>query len=472
MTIEISTLLAEVDEPTPRGIAAAVSMLIRTGELPPGARLPTVRDVAAALGVSPATVSHAWQALTGAGLVRSRGRAGTFVLEPATPWLTRRSRDLATRAPGHDATAVRLDLGSGLPDPLLLPDIRPSLERMAPSHATVSTYLQPPLLPELVPVLRDLWPYEPPALTVVDGALDGVQRALAEVTRFSDAVIVESPGFPLLLDLLARMNLRAVPVEMDAQGLEPQSFARALEARPTAVVLQPRAHNPTGVSMTRMRAEQLAAMLSAHEDLADCVVIEDDHAGAIAVAAPVSVGTHLPERTIRVLGFSKSHGPDLRIAALSGPARVVERLIAGRVLGPGWTSQMIQGVLVDLLTQREPVAQVRRARHTYWVRQRELTAALARLGVSLAPADGLNMWLPVADEQAAQVRLAAHGIRVSLGGAFLASEHRARADVVGATEPHRSGAGPFSGPHVRVSVGMLREDIPQVAATLAAAASG
>ncbi|NKY07322.1 GntR family transcriptional regulator, partial [Cellulomonas hominis] len=42
-----------VEDRSPRGIAAAVSRLVRSGELRPGDRLPTVRRLAADLGVSP-----------------------------------------------------------------------------------------------------------------------------------------------------------------------------------------------------------------------------------------------------------------------------------------------------------------------------------------------------------------------------------------------------------------------------------
>ncbi|WP_297082457.1 aminotransferase class I/II-fold pyridoxal phosphate-dependent enzyme [uncultured Demequina sp.] len=449
----IERIAAEIDEPTPRGIAAAISMLIRTGQIPPGTRLPTVRQIGARLGVSPATVSHAWQALHGAGLVQARGRAGTVVLEPPTPRLTGRSRGLAARASGSEPVAVRLDLAAGLPDPLLLPDIRPSLERTAPARATVSSYLQPPLLPELVPVLRDLWPYAPPALTVVDGAMDGVQRVLAEVSRFGDRVVVENPGFPLLLDLLSHMHLEAVPAEIDEHGIRPDALRAALGSRPCAVVLQPRAQNPTGASMTAERASELAAIVAKHPDARDTVVIEDDHSGAIAAASPVSLGSHVPARTARILGLSKSHGPDLRIAALSAPEALVDAVVAHRVLGPGWTSRLVQGVVLDMLTHEEPRRQVARARHEYYVRQRELAGALSDLGEPMRPADGLNTWLPVADERRAQVRLAAHGIRVSLGSAF---------DAAGP----RTAGGPDTGDHVRVSIGMLRDSIPDVAATL------
>lgn len=66
-----------IQEATPRGIAAGISRLITAGDLAPGDRLPTVRELAAELGVSPATVSHAWQTLAAAGLITSRGRSGS-----------------------------------------------------------------------------------------------------------------------------------------------------------------------------------------------------------------------------------------------------------------------------------------------------------------------------------------------------------------------------------------------------------
>ena len=95
-------VLAAIDEPTPRGIAAAVNRLIRGGRLVTGDRLPTVRDLARSLGVSPATVSEAWQALSAVGAIESRGRAGTFVRsteEPSRPVLDRRLPSERVRSP-------------------------------------------------------------------------------------------------------------------------------------------------------------------------------------------------------------------------------------------------------------------------------------------------------------------------------------------------------------------------------------
>ncbi|MGO4784974.1 aminotransferase class I/II-fold pyridoxal phosphate-dependent enzyme [Cryobacterium sp. W22_MBD10_FK3] len=344
--------LDEIEQATPAGIAAALGRLISSGRLAPGERLPTVRDLAGLLGVSPATVSHAWQALSSAGLIVSRGRSGTFVREQATRWLPARTQSLA----GHVSDA-RIDLSRGTPDPLLLPALGPALSRVS-QRAMTPSYQALPVIPELLTVLAGSWPYRCESITVVDGALDAVSRSLEQVARFGDRVIVEDPGFPPFFDLLDQMGIERLPVAVDAEGIVPAAFQAALSLSPAAVILQPRAHNPTGASMTADRAAELARLLAASPRAGQTVVIEDDHSGAISTSPDVSLGKWLPERVLHVRSYSKSHGPDLRIAALGGPAALVDRIVARRMLGPGWTSRMLQTILHELLTDGASMAQV------------------------------------------------------------------------------------------------------------------
>src|SRR5919197_5974374 len=96
---------------TARELAASVEARIRDGELAPGARLPTIRDLAATAGVSPMTVTTAYRELRRRGLVSAAGRRGTRVSErpplaqAVTPSIPTGARDLVT----------------GNPDPELLP---------------------------------------------------------------------------------------------------------------------------------------------------------------------------------------------------------------------------------------------------------------------------------------------------------------------------------------------------------------
>jgi DNA-binding transcriptional MocR family regulator len=442
--------LDDLTDRGPRGIAGAIARQIRQGELSPGERLPTVRDVAAELGVSPATVSAAWQALRRAGLVVSRGRAGSFVRADGRPWLSPRVQGLVGYVEG-----LPLDLSRGTPDPALLPALAPALQRVRPT-ADTDVYQESPVLPALREVLEATWPFDAEVVTVVDGAQDGVARTLEQVVGFGDRVAIESPGFPPFLDMLDALGAEIVPLELDDEGVTVASLGAALKVNPAAVVLQPRAQNPVGVSMAPARAEALARVVKRARTTA--IVIEDDHSGSISVGQDVSLGASLPGQVVHVRGFSKSHGPDLRIAALGGPAEIVDRIVARRMLGPGWTSRMLQTILLDLLVEPRSVEAVDVARRTYAERQAAVCAALAAHGVDVAVPDGINLWLPVLDERAALVHLTTAGIRAAGGSPFVA--------------PGPPDALVEGGDHVRITTGLVdTSEASHVAAALAAAAT-
>jgi len=435
-----------IAERSPQGIATTIARLISTGDLAPGDRLPTVRALAVDLGVSPATVSHAWQRLASAGLITSRGRSGSFVRSAPREWMPRRYQGL------DGSMRARIDLSRGTPDPELLPDLAPAAARVSEPAARLSaatpSYQLKPDIPELHDLLRATWPSPVESITVTNGALDAIDRALAAVTRFGDRVVVESPTFPPFGDLLDHYGLDPVPVTMDEEGMLPDQFATALSVGPSAVLLQPRAHNPTGISISPARAQELAAILRRSRTARNAIVIEDDHSGANSTAPDVSLAGSLPERVLHVRSFSKSHGPDLRIGALGGPRPLVDRVVSRRLLGPGWTSRMTQVLLYELLTDPVSVAQVAAARDGYAQRQRALSEALAQHGLRLRVGDGLNAWLPVREERAAIVQLAAADILVAPGAPFQVAD-----DV----------------PHVRVTVGVLHDGVDAVAAALVAA---
>jgi DNA-binding transcriptional MocR family regulator len=234
---------------------------------------------------------------------------------------------------------------------------------------------------------------------------------------------------------------------MDGEGLLPDALAEALRSPAAAVLLQPRAQNPTGVSLTSTRAQDVAAVLAR----TGTPVVEDDSAGAISTTPDVSLGAYLPEQTVHVRSYSKSHGPDLRLAALGGPTELLRDALSRRQLGQGWSSRLLQRILLSLLTDEAAVASVDGARREYARRRRALVAGLASHGIDVPGSDGLNIWVPVHDEAAAIVRLASQGIGVTPGTPF---------DVL-----------PGGGGHIRVTSGLVADRHDELAATLAAAAN-
>jgi DNA-binding transcriptional MocR family regulator len=437
----LTLITGAVQDRSARGIAAAVSRLITSGHLPAGARLPTVRVVAGGLGVSPTTVSEAWRNLILAGAIQTRGRSGTFVSGPLPP----RARLRYAQLSGARVDLPQ-DLSTGVPDPLLLPDLTPALRRIGDGR-WAGSYLDAPVLPELEALLRERWPYPPEKLTVVDGAMDALDRVAGAVLRYGDHVLVENPAFPPLLDLLQAVGATVVGVPMDSAGIVPDALRQAIrDYRAVALFLQPRAHNPTGTSMDASRAALLANVLV---DAPHLLVVEDDHAGGIATAPPVSIGRYLPERTVHVAGFSKSHGPDLRLAAVGGPAHVLDALADRRLLGPGWSSRLLQGVLLDLLTDPQAVARVAAARDAYAARRAALLSVLHARGVTATAADGINLWMAVPDQQNAMVALAAHGVAAAPGAPFCVT--------------------PLDSDHLRITVGLVDHGYDELADVLAVA---
>jgi DNA-binding transcriptional MocR family regulator len=423
------------DARSARRIAGVIGRMITAGELPVGARLPTVRELSARLGVSPTTVSEAWRSLADVGAIEARGRNGTYVRPPTGPGGPRRYRRI-TEGPGH----FELDLSSGTPDPALLPDLGPVVSRVGKQSLT-SSYLDHPVLPALEDVLRASWPFEPEAMTVVDGAMDALDRVAQVVLRLGDRVVVEHPTFPPLLDLLDQLGCAVVPVPVDDDG---PTVAGLREARRggelRAVFLQPRAQNPAGSRLTTRRARALADALAD----ATTIVVEDDHANDISGARLVSLGTWLPARTVHIRSYSKSHGPDLRLAAVGGAGDVVTAVANRRLLGPGWSSRILQALLLELLGDPATPEVMARARATYGRRRSIVVDALGAAGVTVSGTDGINLWMRVADERSAAVALATRGIGVAPGEPFLAR--------------------PDDEDHLRVTVGLITGSNDRVAA--------
>jgi len=98
---------------TAREIGRSVEDAVRRGDLGPGDGLPTVRGLAADLGVSPSTVAGAYRELQRRGVLIGSGRRGTRV---------RRQPPVSPRLPMVVPAGIR-DLRSGGPDPSLLPGL-------------------------------------------------------------------------------------------------------------------------------------------------------------------------------------------------------------------------------------------------------------------------------------------------------------------------------------------------------------
>jgi DNA-binding transcriptional MocR family regulator len=381
-------------------IAASAEAAVASAKIAAGERLPPVRDLALHLGVSPATVAAAYRMLQERGIAFAEGRRGT-IIRPASP----ASPPVPVVLPPN----VR-DLASGNPAADFLPNLAPFFGKLDGSPRLYRDELNDP---ELIALARkqfeeDAVPAE--SVAVVSGALDGIERVLREQLRSGDRVLVEDPGFTGVIDLLHALALVPVPVAVDDEGLLPAALQHAPAAE--AMIVTPRAQNPTGAAFTERRGRQLRMMLKQRTDL---LIIEDDHAGPVAGAPYVTLVDNTRERWAVVRSVSKSLGPDLRVAIMAGDARTIARVEGRQTLGIRWVSHILQRVVVALWRSKQVARQLARADRTYTERRRTLIDALRAHGVDAHGASGLNVWIPLPEESAVIQSLFQRGWAVAAG---------------------------------------------------------
>lgn len=415
-----------------RELAIDIETRITAGELQPGDRLEPVRRVADRLGLAPNTVAAAYRTLGARGLVHAEGRRGTFVAHRPPVAMPRSS----STTPRGDL----VDLATGNPDLALLPDLAPvlaaiSAEPVAYEHPSVDAALRRLLVDDFA---ADGVPAD--ELCVVGGALDGIERILTSHLRPGDRVAFEDPGYASVAELVVAMGFRPVGVAIDEAGPRLDALADALGAGVEAVVVTPRAQNPTGAALDEVRAEALRRELGS---AAQTLVILDDHAGAVAGVPFHHVVEPDHPRWAVVRSVAKSLGPDLRLAGLAGDPTTVARVAGRQALGTGWVSHLLQRTVAHLLASPEVTELLGRAAASYEERRRVVVDILGEAGIEARARSGLNVWVPVDDEASVVAAMQAEGYRIRSG-----ARYRIR-----------------SAPGVRVSVGSGPVDVLRDAAS-------
>ncbi|CAH0148904.1 2-aminoadipate transaminase [Microbacterium oxydans] len=370
----------EITGTTAAEIADSVRALLERGVLRSGALLPPVRELAATLGVNRNTAVAAYRQLAQAGLVISRGRAGTVV-----------SGMDAVAQEGYASDTVLRDVGTGNPDPALIPD---------PSTALATVAGRPVLYGEPV-IDRGLerWAREWVApdlggsdfrITITSGAVDAVERLLAQALTRDDAVALEDPCFLASIHTVRLGGYRAVPVPVDSEGMTVDGLRAALAAGVRAIICTPRAQNPTGASLSARRAEELRAVLVEHPYV---LLIEDDHYSMLSQRTSETLISPGHRRFALIRSVSKFLGPDMCLAIAATDPETAERLAMRLSPGTTWVSHLLQRLTLAQLTDADAVARVAAAGAHYAERNEAFASRLRAHGIAIPDTEGLSLWV-------------------------------------------------------------------------------
>lgn len=379
-------MATEITGTTATEIAASVRGLLDLGRLGPGDPLPSVRGLAADLGLNRNTVIAAYRQLSAAGILETRGRAGTRVADV---------RPLAQE--GYAPDTVLRDVGTGNPDPERIPDPTPVLARM-PRRPVL--YGEPVVDAGLGAWAREWFAADLAGtgrgrgfrISVTNGAVDATERLLSQWLARDDAVALEDPCFLASMRTIRLGGYRPVAVPVDDEGMTPDGLRAALEAGVRAVIVTPRAQNPTGASLTERRAADLREVLAGHPHV---LVIEDDHFALLSREPYRGVVGPEHERWALVRSVSKPLGPDTCLALVASDRRTAERLALRLSPGTTWVSHLLQRLAHGLLSDPEVRDELRSAAEHYAERNAAFAAALTAAGLPAEAGDGLSLWVDV-----------------------------------------------------------------------------
>ena len=427
-----------------RQIVDFLAGAIRTGELPPGTRLPATRELARDLGLARITVTTAYAELEADGLVEGRVGAGTFVLPPpprAAPLSARENAwppwqlSLAAAAPtgpvvyGPDV----IDLSTGVGDAGRFPvdELRRTLAGVLRGEGLGAlSYGDHRGDPALRATIAHLLASQglctsAESVLVTSGSQQALALAAQVLLRPGDAVIVEGPTYGGALELFRSLGARPIGVPVDRDGMRVEELEPLLQRHhPRLIYTIPNFQNPTGACLSARRRSELLALAERY----NVPLLEDDFVGDLRYdgrALPALKALDPGGRVLYASTFSKMLMPGLRIGFLVTDGPVREAVAAAKHAHDMATSNLLQRALEAYVTVGRYRAHLRRSCRLYRGRRDAALAAVARHLPAATrvdpPSGGLFLWLrlPAGISAAALLPEAvAAGMAFAPGGRF------------------------------------------------------
>jgi DNA-binding transcriptional MocR family regulator len=306
-----------------KGVVDALAADIRAGNIPPGTRLPTHRELAAREGLALVTATRVYSELAAMGLVSGEAGRGTFVRETSVS----AGHGIDQRALADDVVDLNFNYPS-LPGQADL--LRNALRGLASSgdleallryqphggrpHERASVALH---LEQLGLTVRA------DQVLIVNGAQHGLAVAALAMLQPGDAVAVDALTYPGFKVLAQALRLELVPLAAAADGPDLATLEQlCVTRRIRAIYTMPTLHNPLGWVTSKRSRQQLVAIAREH----GLLIIEDAAYAFLAEQPPPPLAALAPESTLYVCGLSKSVATGLRFGFVVAPTEFVGAL--------------------------------------------------------------------------------------------------------------------------------------------------
>lgn len=411
---------------------------ILSGELAEGARLPTERALAGALGVNRTTVMNAYHELASEGLIEGHVGRGTLV--------RRSDIDQDGDLFDHDAPSWLFGLAAG-EDAILGPDARvlSELASMGERREVISFATGTPaadLLPaemlrtvfndSLLQARQNALGYCPVEglqslrrsiaarmrkrgvsidfqhILVLSGSTQGIGLVGRFLLNPGDEVVVEIPTYLGAIQTFRALGARVIGVPTDSEGMRVDLLESILtRRRPRFVYTQPTFQNPTGAVLSQERRRRLLLLAKRYQ----VPILEDDPYGELFFEGEVpplkALDTH--EHVLYLSTYSKTLAPGLRVAWLAAPHAMIERLSLHKQVFDLNTNALGQWAVVELLRQNMLDDHLVTLRRRYQQKRDTMLKAISAYWPSSVrvnhPDGGFHLWCRLPNEMRARILL-------------------------------------------------------------------
>ncbi len=241
----------------------------------------------------------------------------------------------------------------------------------------------------------------PGELMITSGGIDCMELVAKSYVDAGDVVAVEAPTY--LGAIMAfrgyEADVRGVPVDRDGMRVDVLADQLAAGLRVKILYTIPDYQNPTGLSMTSGRRQQLVALARRYGFL----ILEDVAYRELGFtqAPPPSMWSLAPDVVLQAGTFSKIFCPGVRLGWAAGPAEIISRLVIAKQNSDQCSGALGQRMLEEYGRSGQMERQLVSSRALYARRAalmtRALTAHMPEGTTWTTPEGGFYIWLTAPD---------------------------------------------------------------------------
>jgi DNA-binding transcriptional MocR family regulator len=394
-------------------VMATIKHRIAGRSLTPGAKLPSVRGLAATLKVSISTVVEAYERLVAEGAILSRRGSGFYVANQAAPFSLSEAGPKLDRAvdpfwvsrQSLESGDAGLKPGCGWLPPSWLPEegVRRALRSLSRAEGPVLVAYGSPLG---LPPLRQLIARRmadrgieasPDQIMLTESGIQAIDLLCRFLLEPGDTVLVDDPCYFNFHALLRAHRAKIVGVPYTPSGPDIEVFAQTVaEHRPRLYVTNSAIHNPTGATLSPVTAHRVLKIA----DQFDLTIIEDDiFADFEHTPAPRLAAFDGLDRVVHIGSFSKTLSASARCGFIAARPEwlggLTDLKIATSFGGGRHAAQLVLNVLSDGSYRKHMETLRGRLLQAMF----EVSAKLKDLGIIpwLEPQAGMFLWCRLPD---------------------------------------------------------------------------